>query len=151
MKTLKVLAALAIFVLAGVAVAELVNNTASDRPSWFQKGLYVGSATAGPGGSSDKITRVRGASTDYDFAAIPAGYVSTLSLTVGGSQRGDPCFAGAASQLSDAGSPFPAEAKVDCVVDVAGTVILRVHADFADAGDVNPPDAGYFVRVISSQ
>lgn len=128
------------------ARVELVNTI---WPTWFQSGLYVGTASTNPpSDTKNKITKTLGASIDYNFAASTILCLDSASVTVTGASKGDPCFVGVESSTlyTDGGSLV--NGTFSCVVTAANTAVVR----YCPAGTAdNPGDAGFSLRVISNQ
>lgn len=143
--------AVALFV-GGYALAAVYSN--QDVPWNFRGGVYVAPVTVAAT-SSNKVTRMLGATFDYDFPSIAPQYVMASTgktLTLTGAKLGDPCFLGvAAATPSDAGSAYIRQAVYTCATVADNLIELRAGNFGGDAGALDPPDAGFNVRVISNQ
>jgi hypothetical protein len=137
-------------VIAAVAVAaaeQRTDTTGSVFPMWITGGLYVGPKTKNPTNSTtNKMTRLLGASATIDFASTTITCTDSSAITVTGAQTGDPCFVGAPTTISGAGTGL--NSSFTCYVSAADNVKVR-HCAAGTADD--PASATYFVRIISSQ
>ncbi|MFT3866845.1 MAG: hypothetical protein QM729_21490 [Solirubrobacterales bacterium] len=144
MKNFKLLAfGLTVIALASFAALEpIVDRNSSIRPLWLQSGLYIG-PTANPDSlnTTNKVTRLLGASTTFDFPSQTITCSDSTSITVLGAQVNDPCFTSMPSTPA-------ANAIFTCYVNAANSVVVR----FCAAGTAtDPASALYSVRVISNQ
>ncbi len=143
----RLLAFLSVVLAAGVsfaAVEPIYELVSTLRPTWFQKGIYIGDDSQNPRIISDtqnKITRALGGSIVFDFGSATITCLDSTGITVPGAKLGDPCFA----------SPniaWAANQEFSCYVSAANTVIVR----FCAAGTAaDPASATYNVRVLSNQ
>lgn len=125
--------------VAGVAVAQNVDNFVRHMKGGWQSGTY------GVRSSTHKVTNALAGSIDYDFASATIVCNDSPAITVTGAAVGDPCFVGLATPT---GGTFTANSNFTCYVSEANTVLVR-HCPAGTAA--NPADAGYNVRIISNQ
>lgn len=99
--------------------------------------LSVGTTPA----AGNDVTKLLGATTDYDFANTTIVCNDSTGVTMTGASVGDPCVVGLAA-------PIAANSTFSCHVTAANTAVVR-HCPAGTA--INPADAGFYLRVISSQ
>ncbi len=129
---------------------------------WLAGGFFAGSnATLR---TENKVTNMLGTRCDWDAPAISDSAVATgFNVTSGactltGAATGDPCFTSWPVSLilnDDAGTNISA-ATPTCFVSATNAVKIRLIPSAKQDGGAGPAgfdaqDAGYFVRVISSQ
>lgn len=148
-KTLLIVAG--VLLVGALALAQNVQQldlNISRRISAITSGLLLVPANL-IGSNSDveknRITRSLVADISYDFAASTIVCTDTPAVTLTGAQAGDPCIVGIGPR--DGGTPIvTANSAFSCFAQ-NNSVILR-HCAVGTAA--NPVDAGYTVRVISS-
>lgn len=129
------------------AAEQRVDMTGSVFPMWVTGGLYVGPKTKNPTNSTtNKVTRMLGASATIDFASTTITCTDSPAITVVGAQTGDPCFVGPPTSITGAGTGL--NSSFTCYVSAADAVKVR-HCAAGTADD--PASAVFLVRVISSQ
>lgn len=106
-------------------------------------GVVIGSAGA-------RITTSYTGARSWDFAAIGAGAINcedSTAITVTGAALGDACLVSTMFGM-DGGATQSIEASFSCYVSAANAAKVRACAFRADAGTLDLPDAGYFVRTF---
>ncbi len=143
-------AVLAALLFGGAALAVTGSIAVNYGSQWIQGTLFVGSTAT----TANGVTRMLGQTCDCDFPSIPTQYSWTCDnpCAVTNAKLGDPCEVGAIkASPDDGGSAFNVNSDPRCVVVSNGVVRVSVHNLLGDAGALDLPDAGYMVRVISSQ
>lgn len=139
--------------LGGLAYAA-ANVVPQDGAFWFRNGIWILPKSLNTSvTSAQKLTRAPGCDLDYDFPALgPDGKVgggaSTWAKTCTGAQMGDACSVGSKA-YADGG--VPVDVLLNCFVTAPDTVVVHAHSLVNDAGELNPVDAGYHVRLFSNQ
>lgn len=152
MKTSKSIAAVLGALLFAGAVYAAVPWTAIHNAVWVKSKLYVGPA-ATVTTTANHMTKSLGARLDYVFPTLVTdggtnACVLSPTVSVPGATIGDPCFLGAGYGLTQVVTSELVADKFDCFVTATDTVKVR------RCGSPDAPalaDAGYTVRVISSQ
>ena len=149
-------------VAAGLLVLSLMAVQALTKRNNLRvgNGLWVGAASERT--ADNQVTRTLGGSLTWDFGSVTTTCEDSTGITVTGALAGDPCMAGVdlagangidAGALEDGGFD-PSNGtdfnnlSLSCYVSASDTVKLRLCPGGTAA---NPTDAGYWVRVISSQ
>lgn len=108
--------------------------------------LYVlNKMLIGNGTEANAITETLSGSIAFDFASVTITCEDSTGITMTGAQAGDPCFVGAPTTVSSAGTGL--HSSFTCYVSAADTVKVRHCA--AGTAD-NPASATFYVRVLSS-
>lgn len=129
-------------------VVERVDRAGSAYPIHFDRGFYVGPRVPDPTSTTaNKVTRMLSASATIDVATATAACNDSAAVTVVGAQVGDPCFVGAPTTITGAGTGL--SSSFTCYVSAADAVKLR-HCPVGTAVD-DPASATWFFRVISQQ
>lgn len=126
-----VVVALLAFVALGVTYGKPAAVDFSGR--WVKGGLWVGTSTD----TANKVTSSLGGSLVFNFP-FDAGCQDSPAISVPSASLGDPCMVGATVQADN--SAFT------CYVSTSGNVKVRQCPSLVDAAD-----AGFWVRVVSSQ
>lgn len=132
--------ALVALVVSGVAFAAAGTIGSIDQMArWMKGGQYVGSTAS----SGNFVSKSLGASLVFAFPA-DGGPQDSPAITVTGASIGDPCFVGAQPHVT-AGIIT----QFGCFVSAADTV--KIHQAPGTSTTASIADAGFYVRVISSQ
>lgn len=127
-------------VVSGVALAATGTIGSIDQMArWMKGGQYVGSTAS----SSNFISKSLGGSLTFAFPA-DGGPQDSPAITVTGASIGDPCFVGTQPHVT-AG----VLTQFGCYVSAADTV--KIHQAPGTSTAASIADAGFYVRVISSQ
>jgi hypothetical protein len=121
--------AVAAVLASGFAAAENVDLINSLSPQKFEAGIYVGSKSSHVEDvTSNKVTRILGASATVNFATTLAGTLESSALTVTGAKAGDPCFVGVPTAAG------ALKALYTCYVSAAGQAVIVFHPVLEDFG-----------------
>lgn len=154
MKRTSLFVGLGLAVLVGT-IAWAAPAPATDLFRWVKGGLTIGRSSTPPSATYDPITDSRGKYFAYDWPAIGPGGAGQAGghlegpgpIAVPGARVGDNCMVASDRTTYDGGKPR--DLLVTCEVILPGYVHIRADAQLADAGSIDPVDAGYYFRTFS--
>ncbi len=137
--------ALAVLAVGAIAVAAPLAS-ASGLAHWFKGGFWAGSA-ASQAVAANKVTGMFHMQQDYNFAKpLDAGLLIVgPTVTVTGAAAGDTCLVSADLTQWVTGD------QVVCQATAANTVKVYMVSASGLLETRDPPDAGFFIEVISHQ
>jgi len=142
-KKLALIGGLTLALFAGIALA--ANVFIVESPHAFKGGLWIGAT--GLKTSTNKLTNaLYGTLSSFNFASVTITCEDSTGVTVTGAKTGDPCFVGAPTTISGAGTGL--HSTFSCYVSAADTVKVR-HCAAGTADD--PAAASFNVLVLSTQ
>lgn len=151
-----ILPALVVAAVSWGVAEQRVDKTGSVFPMWVTGGLYVGPLSPNPTNSTvNKVTRIVQCKCDEDFPNIANKYteINPNPCTCTGVKLGDPCFGGVlqASTTPDGGSSQTIGMELQVIARADNLIEFDLSNQLGDGGALNPFDAGYFGRCLSSQ
>lgn len=138
-------ATICLFALVAFALPGGVTNI-DNGARWMRSGFFATNVDTQVV-AANRVSKMLAASSVIDVATATAACNDSAGVTITGAAVGDPCFVGAPTTITGAGTGL--SASFTCYVSAANTVVLR-HCVAGVAAD-DPASATWFFRVISSQ
>lgn len=136
--------AMAACLLGGIAFAAAYEGQFAatwNLPVYAKRGAFIGTGSASD--TAHRITKVLGGTKDFDFADGTIVCEDSTAATVTGAAVNDRCVLGIDDDAYGAGN-----SSFSCYVSASNAVKVR-HCPAGTAS--NPPDAGFYITVISHQ